>query len=140
MKRSEQPMSTSTGQFNGRAVPVLGYLAQLLVPPARNMVRIELSVILKCLNLAGNSMTCEAAFRLLDFVGVSPTRPSVMLEASMTRAAYKTFKDFDNMHIALSSQANECASLSTAFPACFLLGWIFLPSVLAYIMLAGSRA
>ena len=76
-------MPLSIGQFNGRSVPTLGYLAQLL-PPPHNMTRIELSAILKSFNLVGNSMTCEAAFRLQDFLGVSPIRPSVMIEASMS--------------------------------------------------------
>ena len=41
LKASEQPMSLSIGQFNGRAVPTLGYLAQL-VPPPQNVTRVEL--------------------------------------------------------------------------------------------------
>ena len=97
-KMSEQPLASATGQFDGMAVPVVGDLVQL-VPPFPKMVRIEVSAILKSLNLAGNSMTCEAAFRLLDFVCVSPTGPSVMMEASMIRAACKPSGDSDDMHI-----------------------------------------
>ena len=108
---SEQPLSLSVGQFTGRAVPTLGCLAQV-VPPLRDITRIELSAILKSMNLAGNSMTCEAAFMLQDLLGVSPVRPSVMMEASMIRAAFKTFKDFDWMHTALSNKATESSSVA----------------------------
>ena len=111
---SEQPLAHSIGQFNGRAVPTFGYIAQL-ANPFKNMTGIELSTILKSLNLAGNSMTCEAAFMLQDFVGVSPIRPSIMMEASMIRAACKTFKDFDWTHTVLSRKAMDCFSLSSAF-------------------------
>ena len=76
LKASEQPMSLSIRQFNCRAVPTLGYLPQL-VPPPQNMTRVELSAILQLLNLAGNSTTCDVAFRLQDFLDVSPIRPSV---------------------------------------------------------------
>ena len=126
LKHSEQPLAMSVGQFNGKVVPVLGYLAQLALPPPK-MARFELSAILQALSLAGNSMTCEAAFRLLDFVGVSPTRPSVFMEASMIRAAYKTFVGWEGMHTALSLKAEDCSNLANAFTNMIPPGWVVLP-------------
>ena len=139
LKAREQPFAVSIGQFIGRVVPTLWYIAQL-ANPRRNMTRIELSAILKSLNLAGNSMTCEVAFMVQDFMDVSLIRPSIMMEASMIRAACKALKDFDWMHSALSRKGMTVLVSRQRFPALFLLGGTVLPFVIIYTMLAGWKA
>lgn len=131
LKHSEQPLAPSIGQFNVRIVPVLGYTAQLVSPPPK-IVRSELSSTLRAFNLAGSSMTCGAAYRLSDFVGVSPTRPSIIMEAPMMRAACKACVGFEDMHLTLSDKASECSDLSNASSTMIFPGWHCLAFVLTF--------
>jgi hypothetical protein len=91
-------------RFNSKAVPVLGYVSQF-VPPPRSIVRTELTSILQALKLAGNSMPADAAYNLKVWFGVDPIRPSVYMEASMLRAAFKTFEGYEAMHKILGEMA-----------------------------------
>ena len=73
---------------------------------------IELSGLLQALGLAGSSMNAEAGFRLKEWLGASPLRPTLYSEACMLRAAWKTYEGFESMHEDLTSNARESQSLS----------------------------
>jgi len=116
------PLKMAISRFSYSAVPVLGYVAQL-VPPPHNIVRTELTGILQALKLAGNSMSADAAFSLKDWFGVNPVRPSVYMDASLLRAAFKTFQGYEAMHKELEELAPLCLSLSQAGVTITPPGW-----------------
>lgn len=121
LKHSDQPLRLYVGQFDGKALPLLGYVSQLLFPPPQHC-RTEVSAILQALKLVGNSMLCEAAYRL-KVVGVSPTWHSVYMESSTIRAARKTSQGFEGMTARLSEKARESSSSAIAIsPIIFLDG------------------
>ena len=91
--------------------------------PPPNIVRFELSAILQALGFAGNSMSCETAYALGEFLGFSPTRPSVYMESCMIRGAYKTFSGCQDMHLQLSVKARESSCLSLAYREMKPPGW-----------------
>ena len=122
LKDNDLPMALAVRQFNSRAVPVLGYKAQM-VPPPRNIIRIELTGILQALKLAGNSLTADTAYMLKDWLGLDPVRPSIYMEASMMRAAFKTLVNFESMHIKLTALARESLPLNWAFSTSIPPGW-----------------
>ena len=93
IKQQDLPLKMAIRQFSTRAVSVLGYKAQMVLP-LPDIIRTELSGILMALKLAGNSMNADCAFKLRVWVGANPTRPSIYCEAYMIRAAWKTFGGF----------------------------------------------
>jgi hypothetical protein len=116
------PISFAIRQFNCKAVPVLGYKAQMVSPPTK-IIRTELSAILTALKLAGNSMTADCAYDLQDWLGLDPIRPSLYMVASMLRAAFKTLVDYVPMHNELRSLAVDCFVLAKAFTTIIPPGW-----------------
>jgi len=112
IKHMKLPLRLAVNRHNYYAVPVLGYIAQLALPPP-HIVRFELSAILQALGFAGNSMTCETAFSMGDLLGFTPTRPSVYMESCMIRSAFKTFAGIPEMHFELAGKARESSCLSS---------------------------
>jgi len=125
-KQDNLPIKLAISRFNTRAVPVLGYLAQLVSPPP-NIVRLELTGILQSLKLAGNSMNASCAYKLKAWFDVDPLRPSIYMEACMIRAAWKTFQGCEDMHKKLEEKASLSLSLPQAcagsLPSALPPGW-----------------
>ncbi len=69
------PANLAKSQFTSRAIPVLGYIAQLVPPPVES-VRIGMNAVMKVLRFPGNSLSYETAFNL-DILGV-PKIPSLV--------------------------------------------------------------
>ena len=57
------PTQLIVSQYNRKAVPVLGYIAQFVHPP-KDITRIGMNSVTKCLRMAGNSLYYNAAFNL----------------------------------------------------------------------------
>ena len=74
IKLLKLPLRLAVNRHNYFALPVLGYISQLALPPP-NIVRFELSAILQALGFAGNSMSCEIAFSLSGLLGSPPLDP-----------------------------------------------------------------
>ena len=64
----------------------------------------------------------QGEYRLVDFAGAPPTRPSVYMVACMVRPACATFEDTGEMHGSLASHARECATWGSACSATFARG------------------
>ena len=57
------PVSFAIRHFKFKAIPVLGYLAQLTPPPPNSTNR-ELAQVLRALELSGNCVSTDAAYNL----------------------------------------------------------------------------
>ena len=82
LRDSDQPALMAIRNFNTKVLPVLGYVAQM-IPPPKNMTKIELTAILRVLNLAGQSMNTDAAYQLKQWLGLDPKRPRAYMESAM---------------------------------------------------------
>jgi len=116
------PLRLAINRFNFKIVPVLGYIAQLALPPP-NIIRFELTAILKALGFAGNSMTCHTAYTIDGLLGFSPVRPSVYMESCMIRGAVKTFVNIEEMQSELCCTAENSLALSSAYRNIIPPGW-----------------
>ena len=117
LRHSEQPFASAN-----LVVELCLFLCLFSGRPPPMVVRFELSAIFQTLGLAGNSMTSEAAYRLPDFVGVSATRPSFVMEAAMT-AAIKTSVGWEDVHLKLAQKKRECSKLSATSSIMIPPGW-----------------
>ncbi len=103
---SHLPANLAVSHLTCRAIPVLGYIAQL-VPPPKNTVRIGMNAVMKVLRFPGNSLSYETAFNL-DMLG-GPKIPSLVcyLKSCMVRTAIKTVVGFKDQHESLLIAARE---------------------------------
>ncbi len=106
------PTPLVISQFNRKAVPVLGYIAQF-VPPPKDITRIGLNAVIKCLRMAGNSLSFNTAFNLGELGGPCFTNLTLHLNACLLRAANKTFIGHAEQHNALVSLALDSFSFSS---------------------------
>jgi hypothetical protein len=98
------PVSSSIRQFNFRAIPVLGYIAQL-APPPPNFTNRELTEVLRALKFSGCCISTDAAYNLEVWFGINPVRPRNYMLACMLRACHKTYVGYTNMHEELERKA-----------------------------------
>ena len=104
--KARLPSQLARLQFISKAIPTLGYVAQLVNPP-KNINRIGMNAVIKCLRMAGNSLSYRTAFSL-DLVG-GPLFPdlAMILKAILIRASLNTVTGFTSMHQQLQSMAFE---------------------------------
>ena len=115
-------MAMAIRQFNSKVVPVLGYVAQPV--PSREIVRSELTEILRALSVAGSSMKSQIALRLKQWVGIDSIRPSAYMTAAMVRAASKTVVVFEWTHQSLIECAEYALNLCVlSSPTTVPPGW-----------------
>jgi len=107
------PKGLAVARYTGRAVAVLGYVAQIVHPPP-HIKKIELAAAGKVLGLCTNALTASTLFAMEAMGGFKLVQPSVMMTASMIRAATKTLSDYDEWHEAISKAALEGLPLASA--------------------------
>ena len=90
-------LALAKGQFASRALPTLGYIAQV-VPPFTNVGRIGTNAVMQCLHMCGNSLSNKTAFSL-DCLG-GPKFPDLTthLVSANIRAPFKTLKGHEKQH------------------------------------------
>ena len=96
----------SIREYNSRAIPTLGYLGQLSLPPSRMLQR-ELAAVTKVLHMATNSLSYNAAFELHNMVGLKICNIRETLKATMLRTAHKTLENIKPLYRNLLSAARE---------------------------------
>ena len=80
-----------------RALPILGYIAQI-VPPRIYARRIGMNAVRKVLHMCGNSLSFKAATRLECLGGPKFADPAAYLESCCLRASLKTITGCEGMH------------------------------------------
>ena len=89
---AKAPPTVSTLLYNSRAVPVVGYVPQLVSPPP-SLYKSESLLASHVFHVPPNSFTISNLVRVSEFGGV-PFRSAVALSlATAVRAAYATFSD-----------------------------------------------
>ena len=94
-----------------RALPTLGYLAQLLDPP-KNIITIGLHSVIKVLRMAGNSLSYRTAFSLETLGGPNLTDISVYLKSCLIRSACKTVTGHEELQCKLLLASIESLSFA----------------------------
>jgi hypothetical protein len=105
--------AVSAHLYNTRAVPVLGYLAQLAIPP-ETLFRAERQTVLHIFHMATNSLD-DAAVHCLPNVGGPRVRSIRALSiATLARTAFRTISEWkEDLHALQSvSEADPCDLLS----------------------------
>ena len=97
--------------YASRALPTLGYLAQLLEAP-KDVKRIGLNSIIKVMRLATNSVSFDTAYALDTLGGPRFTNISVYLRSCLIRAACKTVTGHEGLQYALVQAATESLSFA----------------------------
>ena len=82
------------------------------MPPPRNIKTIELAAVLKILGMATSSLRADAVYALPEVGGVKLTRPSILMQACMVRAANKTLNGIDCLAAELQHVATEVLQLA----------------------------
>ena len=109
------PAALIPHQFMSKAISVLGYVGQMVKPPA-NFKSLELRMATKIFGFATNSMTTNEIYNLGHFGGPSLNRPKVYLHACRARACIKTFSGFDEKHKQLVAAFTEASVLRNLLP------------------------
>ena len=91
------PAALAEGQFSSRALPSLGYIAQVF-PPPKNAKRISMNAVMKCLHLCGNSFRNRKAFSLDCLGGPKFLDLSSYFVSATFRAPFKTIKGSEEQH------------------------------------------
>ena len=107
IKTQNLPLAIAASRFAIRALPVLGYKAQLCPPPPL-FSQLELWAAHKILGIP-LALDLNAVFGLEILGGTKIIRPSHYMRACMLRAASKTIVGFDGMHDKLASIAGSGA-------------------------------
>ena len=94
------PAALCRVQFMSRALPTLGYVAQLVEAP-RDIVRIGLNSVIKVMRLAGNSVSYRAAFSMDSLGGPNFPDISVYLRSCLIRTACKTLSGYESLNNSL---------------------------------------
>jgi len=102
-------------QFVSKAVSVLGYIGQLLGPPAK-FKAFELRMAAKVFGFATNSVSTNEIYNLNFYGGPSLSRPSLHLHSCRVRACLKTFTGFVNMHNKLAHEYVDATFFNKLFP------------------------
>ena len=92
--------------------------------PFKNINRIGMNAVMKCLRMAGNSLSYRTAFSL-DLVG-GPLFPdlAMILKATLIRASLNTVTGFTSMHQQLQSMATELLPLGVhRYKFALPIGW-----------------
>ena len=107
IKRDAPPLAMVGPLFASRAASVLGYVGQLVLPP-KYFTTAELWAAHKVLGMP-LALDTEAIFSLHLFGSVKLLRMSNYLKAAMLRAASKTIRGYDEMHLQLGKR--RCVKL-----------------------------
>jgi len=121
--KARLPSQLARLQFISEAIPALGYVAQL-ANPLENINRIGMNAVIKCLRMAGNSLSYRTAFSM-DLVG-GPLFPdlAMILKATLIRASLNTITGFTSMHQQLQSMATELLPLGVhRYKFALPIGW-----------------
>ena len=91
------PAELAASQYRIKAVPILGYIAQLVRPPCK-ITRIGLNAVTKTLRMAGQSLSYDAAHSL-SFMG-GPKFPDLKnyLKSCLMRSSAVTLTGFQAVH------------------------------------------
>ena len=126
MGRSGLPLGLVGPHFSSQILPVLGYIGQLVPPPADFSYK-ELHAAHKILSMPV-ALDLGAIFDMDRFGGVRLYRPVDYVRSAMMRAAAKTITEYDEQHKILCDLAVTGASLATrgssaANESCIPDGW-----------------
>jgi len=105
--RSGDSAAVSFRQYSSKAVSVLGYVAQLIPPPA-NIDSIELGAMNKVGHMATNSISRKAFHYISEQLGLGARSLKATLQASLLRTALATCSDFGPSLSLLHDSALEC--------------------------------
>ena len=105
------PLEVACGTFASKAVSVLSYVGQVVVPPGSFKV-VELRMATKVLRIATSSLTTNCVYTLPRINGPKLMRPHAQLMACMIRTAAKTLPGFEPQDDSLRSLAFESLPLA----------------------------
>ena len=116
------PASAAAVLYNSRAVPVMGFVAQLAILPAE-VSTAERGVVSALLHAATNTFDEAAIFNLAVAGGPAITSLKVMSLATMARTAYKTLPDWRQCCNILEQVTDDMPGVflctGVASPACW---------------------
>ena len=136
---SKEPIYPAIALYNSKAASVLGYKAQLCLPP-KGLVRSELGSTLKVMHMATNSLSHQAVFSLEHLMDLRITNLGCMFKASMARAANNTLVKVPQLFSAIQSCARECLPLSACNGTTFnVAGWDSPPMVCSLVDALGTN-
>jgi len=91
------PAELAASQFRIKAVPILGYIAQLVPPPGK-ITSIGLNAVTKTLRLAGQSLSYDAAHNLTFLGGPKFPDLKMYLKSCLMRSSVVTLTGFQALH------------------------------------------
>ena len=105
------PAFLSRAQYVFRALPTLGYAAQLVEAPM-DIIRVGLNSVIKVMRLAGNSLSFRTAFFLDSSGGPNLLDIAVYLQSCLIRTACKTASGHEVLHNSLTRVGLEALSFT----------------------------
>ena len=102
---------TSIRHYNSKALPTLGYIAQLVRPPS-NFNKLERSALHRILHIATNSLSLSSMHHLKEVINLDIHPMGIYMQANMLRAAHSTCSNVEQLFCALRESAFEYLPLS----------------------------
>ena len=96
------PLPLARGQYSSRAVPVLGYIAQLVRPP-KDVKTLSMDACMKILRFPGKSLDFDSAHPMDMLEGPEVTQIEAYMDACMARASHKTIHSYESQLFSLRS-------------------------------------